>query len=159
MRAAALPVEHFGRSSEHDTTTEKSGQSTGGSMAGFDTATLDAAAREREVELTTWGRKSGKPARVTIWIWGDGQRLYVRSGGGLGRDWPQNLLARGHGVLHLAGRDIPVRARHVTDPAEARAGAALVNRKYGTAMQPSPEGELPTPAEQATFELTPEGEL
>ena len=125
-------------------------------MAGFDQATIDTALREREVELTTWGRKTGKPSRVIIWIWGDGQRLYIRSGGGMGRDWPRNLEASGKGILHLAGQDIPVRARHVTDATEARAGAAMVNRKYATANTPSAEGEALTPAEQATFELTPD---
>jgi hypothetical protein len=108
------------------------------------------------VQLTTFGRSTGRPARVTLWIWGDGERLYVRSGGGLARDWPRNLLARGQGILHLAGRDIPVRARHVTDPAEARAGAGLITRKYHASYRPSPAGEPLTPAEAATFELTPD---
>jgi hypothetical protein len=125
-------------------------------MAGFDKATVDAAMREREVELTTWGRTTGKPARVTIWIWGDGHRLFIRSGGGMGRDWPRNLLARGRGMLHLAGRDIPVRVRHITDPAEARSGAEWINQKYGASVQHSRDGEPLTPAEQATFELSPE---
>jgi len=125
-------------------------------MAGWDQATLDAAAREQEIELTTWGRTTGKPTRVILWIWGDGKRLYIRSGGGMGRDWPQNILAGGRGILHLAGWDIPVRVRHVTDEAEARAGAAMVNRKYETANTPSAVDEPLTPAEQATFELTPD---
>ncbi len=124
-------------------------------MAQFDQTVLDAAARQREVELTTWGRVSGRPARVTIWIWGDGRHLYIRSGAGMSRDWPRNLLARGQGILHLAGRDIPVRARHVVDPAEARAGVTWINHKYGASLQPSREGDPLTPAEQATFELTP----
>ena len=127
-------------------------------MAEFDQAVLDAAARQREVELTTWGRTSGSPARVTIWIWGDGRHLYIRSGAGMSRDWPRNLLASGQGILHLAGRDIPVRARHVDDPAEARAGATWINQKYDASLQPSGEGDPLTPAEQATFELTPAGE-
>jgi hypothetical protein len=125
-------------------------------MAGFAQTILDAAAQQREVELTTWGRNSGRPARVTIWIWGDGRRLYIRSGEGMRRDWPQNLLAKGRGILHLAGHDIPVRARLVTDPAEARAGAEWINHKYQASIRASAEGEPPTPAEQATFELTPE---
>jgi hypothetical protein len=125
-------------------------------MAGFDQSLLDAAAQQREVELTTWGRVSGRPSRVTIWIWGDGRRLYIRSGGGMDRDWPQNLRAAERGILHLAGHDIPVRARHVSDPAEARAGAQWINHKYGASVQGSVEGEPLTPAEQATFELIPE---
>ena len=125
-------------------------------MAGFDAEIIKTALAEREVELTTWGRKTSNPSRVIIWIWGDETRLYIRSGGGMGRDWPQNLLANGKGVLHLAGQDIAVRARHVTDAAEARAGAAMVNRKYATTNKPSAESEPLTPAEQATFELTPD---
>ena len=124
--------------------------------ARFDAKTLADAAREREVELTTFGRVTGRPARVIVWIWGDGQRLYLRSGGGMQRDWPQNLLARGRGILHLAGRDIPVRGRHVTDPTEARAGNGMLNRKYHASFSPSPEGEPLSPAESATFELTPD---
>ena len=53
-------------------------------MAGFDTATIETALTEREVELTTWGRKTGNPSRVIIWIWGDDTRLYIRSGAGWG---------------------------------------------------------------------------
>ena len=124
-------------------------------MTQFDQTVLDAAARQREVELTTWGRVSGRPARVTIWIWGDGRHLYIRSGAGMSRDWPRNLLARRQGILHLAGRDIPVQARHVIDPAEARAGVSWINHKYGASLQPSLEGDPLTPAEQATFEVTP----
>ncbi|PWT78940.1 MAG: hypothetical protein C5B60_00380 [Chloroflexi bacterium] len=125
-------------------------------MAGFDQSILDAAAQQPEVELTTLGRVSGRPSRVTIWIWGDGRRLYIRSGAGMRRDWPQNLRAAGRAILHLAGQDIPVRARHVSDPAEARKGVEWINRKYGASLQASAEGEPLTPAEQATFELTPE---
>ena len=124
-------------------------------MAGFDREILDLAMREREVDLTTYGRKTGKPSRRTLWIWGDGQRLYVRSGQGLGRDWPRNVLANGRGVLHLAGRDVPVAFRHVTDPAEARSGAAMVDRKYGSGTRASAEDEPLTPGEQAMFELLP----
>lgn len=36
-------------------------------MATFDTAVLDACANEREVDLTTWGRVSGAPRRVTLY--------------------------------------------------------------------------------------------
>lgn len=121
----------------------------------FDRAILDTAAREKEVELTTYGRKSGKPSRRIIWITALGDRIYVRSGLGLTRDWPKNLLADNRAVLHMAGQDISVRARHVTDPEEARAMHAPVKAKYD-AERPASKGNEPlTPSEQAVFELTP----
>src|SRR5580765_8156709 len=95
----------------------------------FDPSLLQSAADEKEVEFTTFGRKSGKPSRRIIWITALDDKLYIRSGLGMTRDWPQNLAANGHGVLHIAGQDIAVRARHVTDPAEARAMHAPVKAK------------------------------
>jgi len=92
---------------------------------------IEAARREKEVTLTTIGRQTGQPRRVTIWITTDGEHLFVRSGGGLQRHWPQNLLGRGEATLRLGGRSIKVRPRHVTDPSEARAVSGLVRKKYG----------------------------
>src|SRR4051794_17833243 len=101
-------------------------------MERFDRDTLDAFNNSKEIELTTYGRSSGQPHKVTTWIWGDGERVFITSGKGLTRDWPQNLLARPEGIITVAGREVPFRARHVTDASEARQGAALINRKYGS---------------------------
>jgi deazaflavin-dependent oxidoreductase (nitroreductase family) len=123
----------------------------------FDPSLSATAATEKEVELTTFGRKTGAPSRRIMWITARDGRLYVRSGLGLDRDWPRNLLANGRATLHIAGQDIPVRARHVTDPAEARAMHAPIKQKYD-AERPSSTGDEPlTPSEQAVFELTPDG--
>lgn len=116
---------------------------------------LDAVAREREVTLTTHGRRSGKPVSVTIWASTDGKRIFIRSGAGLGRHWPQNFLAGGRATLALAGLKVEVRPRHVSDPDEARAVAHIIRSKYGNLVKPSNQGEQPTPGEQATFELLP----
>jgi deazaflavin-dependent oxidoreductase (nitroreductase family) len=122
----------------------------------FDPTLLQTAAREKEVEITTFGRKTDKASRRIIWITALDGRIYVRSGLGLTRDWPKNLLANGRAILHIAGQDVPVRARHVTDPAEARAMHAPVKQKYA-AERPSSTGNEPlTPSEQAVFELSPE---
>jgi deazaflavin-dependent oxidoreductase (nitroreductase family) len=122
----------------------------------FDPTILDMAAREKEVELTTFGRKSGKPSRRIIWITALDGRLYIRSGLGLTRDWPKNLLANQHAVLHIAGKDVPVRTRHVTDPTEARSLHAPVKKKYDAERTVSQSDEPLTPSEQAVFELLPE---
>src|SRR5215472_1683375 len=98
-------------------------------MAAFSRDVLDAARDQREVRLTTRGRVSGKPRRVTVWISTDGKHLFVRSGAGMKRDWPQNLTANRHSELHRA--------------------------KYGTNVKPSRTPDPLTPGEQATFELLP----
>jgi deazaflavin-dependent oxidoreductase (nitroreductase family) len=121
----------------------------------FDHAIIETAEREKEVELTTFGRKTGKPSRRIIWISVIGDRLYIRSGLGLTRDWPKNLLANGRAVLHIDGKDVPVRARHVSEPEEARAMHAPVKAKYN-AERPRSQGDEPLVAsEQAVFELLP----
>jgi deazaflavin-dependent oxidoreductase (nitroreductase family) len=121
----------------------------------FPPAVLRAASSDQEIGLTTFGRRTGQPHRVTIWISTDGSRLFVRSGRGLNRDWPRNLLARGQGILHLRSLEVPVEARHVTDGAVARSVTDLVAAKYRSAVQRSPDDGSLSPAEQATFELLP----
>jgi hypothetical protein len=120
----------------------------------FDQRIIALCSHEREVELTTYGRVTGRPSRVTIWVTTADGHLYIRSGRGMAtRDWPRNLRARGEGILHVAGEDVPVRAR-LLPPVAARAVSDLVTAKYGVARAEAPPGE-PTPAETATFELSP----
>ena len=114
------------------------------------------AAVAREVDLTTFGRETGRPSRRTIWITTDALgRIHIRSGQGLSRDWPRNLLANPRAVLHINGNDIAVRARHVTDRTELRASHDALAQKYGWQLPASQPGEALTPPEHATFELTP----
>jgi deazaflavin-dependent oxidoreductase (nitroreductase family) len=118
---------------------------------------IDAAKTEREVTFTTYGRKTGNPSDVTIFVVSDGKRLFILSGQGMARQWPQNLAARGEGVLHLGGLDVRVNARHVTEPDETRMVAELYGSKYGPRFGPPKPGDPPKLSEQATFELIPTG--
>lgn len=124
-------------------------------MSPFNRQVIEAAALEREVTLTTYGRKSGRSYDVTIWLATDGERVYIRSGQGLRRHWPKNLMARGEGVLRLGKVALKVKPRLVTDPAEARATSKLYTRKYGSTVKASSPDQPLTPGEQASFELTP----
>lgn len=125
-------------------------------MSKFKPAVLAMAAKQREVGLTTQGRATGKPSRVVIWVSpGDEGTLYIRSGGGLGRHWTRNIMARNEGVLHLEGHDVSIRVRHVTDPGEARRVSGYVRSKYGEGIQVSGGDEPLTPGELASFELLP----
>ena len=121
----------------------------------FDAKTLEAAARQKEVELTTFGRKSGRPSRRVIWVTPMDGRLYIRSGVGMTREWPKNLRANGRGILHIGGTDLPVQARHVTDSTEARSLHQPIKQKYN-AQRPASTGDEPlTASEVAVFELVP----
>ena len=124
-------------------------------MAAFPREALEAAARDREVKFTTVGRRTGKAHTVTIWITTDGEHLFIRSGGGMGRDWPQNLTARGEASLRLAGKPLKVKPRHITDPAEARSISSLVRKKYGFTVRASKPDQPLSPGELASFELLP----
>ena len=124
-------------------------------MEQFPDDVLEAVKNEREVCLTTYGRKSGKASKVTIWIVTDGQKVFIRSGQGLVRHWPQNLLKRPEGTLQLDGMVVKFKSRYVTDPSEARHSSRLYGPKYGDFVKPSKEGDPLTPGEQAAFELIP----
>jgi len=115
-----------------------------------------AAAVAREVDLTTFARETGRPSRRTIGITTDALgRIHIRSGQGLARDWPRNLLANPRAVLHINGKDIAVRARRATDRTELRASLGALQQKYRWQLPASQPGEPLTPPEQATFELMP----
>jgi deazaflavin-dependent oxidoreductase (nitroreductase family) len=122
---------------------------------GFSPELIEAVAREHEVTLITTGRRSGKPREVTIWITTDGTHVYIRSGEGMQRDWPQNLVASQEATLRVAGKKVKVKPRHVTDPDEARGTSHLARDKYGSYVKPSQPGQPLTKGETAVFELLP----
>ncbi len=125
-------------------------------MTHFPADVLEAITNQPEVRLTTYGRKTGNESSVTIWIVTDGKKVYIRSGQGMKRHWPKNLLARPEGTLRLGGKVVRFKSRHVTDPAEARHSSRLYGPKYGSSpVKPSDEGDPLTPGEQAAFELLP----
>jgi hypothetical protein len=126
-------------------------------ISSFSQDVIDAAKNDREVTFTTFGRKTGKPYDVTIFVVTDGHRLFIVSGQGMARQWPQNLSARGDGVLHLVGLDVHVKSRQVTDPGETRMVSELYGGKYGPRFGPPQPGEPPRLSAQATFELIPAG--
>lgn len=124
-------------------------------MKEFSQEVIEAANNDREVTFTTYGRKTGKPSDVTIFVVTDGKRLFILSGQGMVRQWPQNLVARGEGALHLGGLDVKVKAKQVTDPTRTRMVAGLYGSKYGPGFGPPQPGEPAKLSEQATFELIP----
>ncbi len=123
----------------------------------FESSIFNQAADAREVTLTTYGRKTGNPADVIIWITPVGDSLYIRSGGGMGRDWTRNLEVQPAGSLQVDGLSVPVTVRHVSNLAEAKLVSKACRAKYGDSVFMTPEGEA-SPAETATFEVLPRSE-
>jgi deazaflavin-dependent oxidoreductase (nitroreductase family) len=79
--------------------------------------------RDRTIDITTTGRKSGQPRRIEIWFYRAGEGIYLSGGPGR-RSWYANLLTNPDFTFHLKGSvraDLPARARPVTDPEERRA--------------------------------------
>lgn len=85
---------------------------------------------ERTIDITTRGRRTGRPRRIEIFFYRAAGRTYLCSGaGGAATDWHANLLAEPAFTVHLKHgirADLPARATPVTDPAERRAVLAEI---------------------------------
>lgn len=73
--------------------------------------------RQRSVEITTIGRRSGQPRKTEIWRYRAGGRYWLTGSPG-SRDWYANGLAHPEFKLHVAGLELQVRGRPVTDEDE-----------------------------------------
>ncbi len=75
---------------------------------------------DRTIDITTIGRRSGRPRRLEIWFHNLEGRIYISGLPGR-RGWYANLLTQPEFTLHLkqsTAADVPARARPVTGPAE-----------------------------------------
>ena len=78
---------------------------------------------DRVIDITTIGRKTGRPRRIEIWFYNVDGRLFL-TGKPYHRDWYANLLAHPEFTFHLkhsVEADLPARARPISDQAERRA--------------------------------------
>jgi len=82
------------------------------------------------IDITTVGRRSGRPHRIEIWFGVLDEDVYLISGNGPGADWYRNALTHPGVTLHIAGVDLAATARAVTDPIERRRAGDLVGGKY-----------------------------
>ncbi|WP_149205433.1 nitroreductase/quinone reductase family protein [Actinotalea subterranea] len=84
-----------------------------------------AGTRERIIDITTLGRRTGRPRRIEIFFYRAAGATYLCSGaGGAPTDWHANLLAHPAFTFHLKNgvrADLPAWATPVTDPAERQA--------------------------------------
>ena len=79
-------------------------------------------ARERTVDITTIGRRSGEPRRIETWFYRADGTVYLSGMPGR-RGWAANLEAEPAFTFHLKNgveADLPARATEIVDEAERR---------------------------------------
>ncbi len=98
----------------------------------MDAAIQEALSKDRLVDITTTGRKTGEPRRIEIAFAYDGETLHLTGKPGR-RGWHANLRANPRFVLHLkqsVQRDIPAVAHRIDDEAERRAYFTRLAQKW-----------------------------
>lgn len=103
-------------------------------------------ARDRTVDITTIGRRSGQPRRIEIWFYRAGGKIYLTSLPGK-RDWYVNLRANPAFTFHLkhgVRADLPATARAIVDEAERR---PILTEIVADLNQPANPGRISQPTD------------
>lgn len=102
----------------------------------MDESTSAALHRSQVIDLTTTGRRSGRPRRIEIFLHDQDGQLFITGipRADRTRDWIHNITADPRVVVHLkqsVAADIPATARVVSDPAERRPLMEAAARHWG----------------------------
>jgi deazaflavin-dependent oxidoreductase (nitroreductase family) len=98
-----------------------------------DEAIRTALARDRTIDITTTGRRTGRSRRIEIWSYYVDGKVYLSGSPGR-RDWYANLLANPDFVLHLkrsVRADLPARAHPILGREERRAVVSRIFEALG----------------------------
>ncbi|NND02814.1 MAG: nitroreductase family deazaflavin-dependent oxidoreductase, partial [Acidimicrobiia bacterium] len=82
-------------------------------------ADLHSLTQIRTIDLTTFGRRSGEPARIEIW-WFYFEDQFIVTGSPGRRDWMANAAANPRVIVHANGDSYHGQARPVSDRARRR---------------------------------------
>jgi hypothetical protein len=97
----------------------------------FDPADLALLRDEEEVDIETAASDEGPAHRAIIWVVVDErERVLIRSYRGPGARWYREIMARPDGILHVRGRELPVRAVPAGDPERVEACTEALRTKY-----------------------------
>jgi deazaflavin-dependent oxidoreductase (nitroreductase family) len=86
------------------------------------------------IDITTGGRKTGRPRRIEIRFHNLEGHLYITGRPPRPRDWYANLLAHPQFTFHLkqsVRADLPARATPILDQARRRTILAAIHQKLG----------------------------
>jgi deazaflavin-dependent oxidoreductase (nitroreductase family) len=99
----------------------------------MDEAVRQALERDRTIDITTRGRKTGQLRRKEIWFHNLDGRLYITGTPGQ-RDWYANMVANPEFTFHLKQSvrvDLPARATPVLEEASRRDIISRITKKLG----------------------------
>jgi deazaflavin-dependent oxidoreductase (nitroreductase family) len=105
----------------------------GAFWTGIDEGARQALERDRTIDITTTGRKSGLERRLEIWFFRAGGKIYLSGSPGR-RDWVANIRAHPEFTFHLkqsAHADLRARGHPVDDPDERRRVMASIVEGLG----------------------------
>jgi len=94
---------------------------------------LEKVADQSTVELTTLGRKSGKPHTKPVWFVYDQGHFYLQSGKDGKTDWYQNLKKNSQVTLKIGTVTANGKAKFINDAKETERIHELFSKKYLTA--------------------------
>ena len=115
---------------------------------------VDTITSSQEVQVVT-RRGDGTLRRPrTIWVVGDGDRVFIRSTNGRGADWFRGALAAGAGQIRSRDTAFDVRFTEVGDEADLAAADAGYRAKYSHYASIVDHLEEPGPR-SATLEVHP----
>jgi deazaflavin-dependent oxidoreductase (nitroreductase family) len=86
------------------------------------------------IDITTIGRKTGKPRRIEIWFHNVDGELYITGSPGKKRDWLANMIANPDFTFHMKQSlraDIPAKATAIFDEDARRDIFAKIIEKLG----------------------------
>jgi deazaflavin-dependent oxidoreductase (nitroreductase family) len=83
-------------------------------------------------DVTTRGRRTGRPHEIEIWFGVVDDTMYLISGNGPTADWYRNAVAHPEVVVRFGSDRRAGVARDVTDPDERRLVGDLMGAKYPT---------------------------
>lgn len=89
--------------------------------------------RDRTIDITTRGRRTGQLRRTEIWFHYIDGHVYITGTPGR-RDWYTNLVVHPEFTFHLkqsVKADLPARAMPILDTARRRAIIASIHQKLG----------------------------
>jgi deazaflavin-dependent oxidoreductase (nitroreductase family) len=117
-------------------------------------AVTDELADDPTIDITTIGRRSGRPRRIEIWMLDVDGRFFITGTPGR-RDWLANLIAQPRLVVHLKPHalvDLDARAEVVADAATRRNVLNHLNARWYRTQTSIDELVATAPMVELTFD-------